>query len=1744
MTNKLFEKANSLFLDGFYAEAAVLFRDLIAKGLNLPRATHGLAVTLFHLERENEALDLLGAALQLDPDYADAYLSLGNMHLKCGLVSNAISAYRKCLDLKPDNAQAWNNLGNALKANGEIGEALCCYQRAAEHGDKENAIVQKATLLSESYKHDEAASILRNGLEQFPNSAKITLGLIWVLYRQQHYDEALILYETSRNVVDNLPERRQIIAGIYQHTGRLEEALELMQDDLKNNSLHLNIRLNTIFALFQAGRNEDALSLFTDCHSIAPSQQYKYLSAYQFALTMSPASCDQEIFDVAKQFADSLRLSVLHVFSLRPDRSAGVSRPFRIGYISPDFRRHPVGFHILPVLRNHDSAKFQIYCYNDCINQDEITAKIQECTAVWRNIKKLTDEQLADVIRSDAIDILIDLAGHSADNRLRVFAMRPAAVQISWLGYWATTGLETIDYVISDSTTIPDGGERFFVERVWRLPGCRFCYSPPEYSPDVKPLPANSNGYITYGCFNNVSKLNDDVIALWALVLKAVTPSRLVLKWRSFSDQAVCERFLSKFVAHGISANRLTFRSESTHVDMLAEYSDIDIALDPFPFSGGMTSCEALWMGVPVITLPGSRPISRQTAAYLSTIGLEGFIAENAHEYVETAIYWSNNYRKLENIRASMRQKMLTSTLCRGKEFTQNLEQAYAEMFEEVRQRPNRTLSENDPPAIVDLEQLFPEESYHEAMSLFNQGLFEQARSKLEAAIRVCNYVALWHNDLGNILAALERPYDAMEHYREAIRLNDRYPEAHYNLGLELQNLGQMDEALVEYQLALDIHPDFIPAQSRLTEVLKLKNMREHSHTLGEDMLNLYNAANNERDSGNLSRAQQLYEKCLITAPDFAPALNNLGIVLASSGNAKAARQRFQEAIEIDPADPDPHNNLGRLLMEQRDYLLAAASFREALMRQPNHAEALSNLSFVYTCAGQISLAIEAAEKALVINPEMIDAKINLGRAWINAGDVIQGLSFYREAVALAPLKTELRSNIFYSLHYLAACEEEISAELDCWKSMFTDHNQFGLRQLPSNRSCLKIGYVSPDMGRHPVGFHLLPVLRHHDHSRLQIVCYSDRTYEDDISEDLSSYVDVWRQTSHLSDEALAHLIVSDNIDILIDLAGHTANNRLRVFAMKPARIQISWLGYWGTTGLKTMDYVVSDSYTVPLGAEHSFVEKIVRLPGCRFCYSPPDYAPDVAPLPASKNGYITFGSFNNIAKINENVISLWVDVLKTIPDSRLVLKWHTLADQLVKKRIIALFKDKGVAQDRLELRSSSPHAEMLSEYGDVDIALDPFPFNGGMTTCEALWMGVPVLTLSGDRPVSRQTFAFLKTIGLDGFNTFDVDEFVSRAIYWSHELEKLQLIRSRLRTQMVNSLLCDGEAFTLNLETALIDIAAKHPELAHIFTPQGSNVMEQRTVLNVGGGNNAIPIPPWFHGWRHLLLDIDPVGSPDIVADARDLFHLEPASIDAVYCSHNLEHYMRHHAVKVLQGFCHILNSTGFLDVRVPDLGDVIQRVVTEGLDLDDELYLTGEGIKITVHDVLYGWGKQMEESGEEFYAHRCGFTEPSLRKFLHTNGFPYVATRCANMEVQAFAFVSSPEDDLLTELGIPRSEVQSSFDLVHDSSQMLDQAHAAWDESDFEGAAALCESILEEDQECVDAYLILGEYSLQINKTDDAVSYFRTALLFDPDSVQGIVGLTRSLEVSGDVDGWQSCLADAKERFPELEDILNNKN
>lgn len=460
---------------------------------------------------------------------------------------------------------------------------------------------------------------------------------------------------------------------------------------------------------------------------------------------------------------------------------------------------------------------------------------------------------------------------------------------------------------------------------------------------------------------------------------------------------------------------------------------------------------------------------------------------------------------------------------------------------------------------------------------------------------------------------------------------------------------------------------------------------------------------------------------------------------------------------------------------------------------------------------GFLSDARRCYERARSLAPNDLSSMVNLANVAHEVGDHGESRRLYADLLKILPDHPVIRRNALTSLEYDPAVTDlERLAQARAW-GKWAIERAGGERPRPPSLALkdrrLRIGYLSADLCQHTVGLFVKDVIAAHGKARVEVFAYSAGSVRDRITNRIRAFC-TFRDVAAMDDGSLAEQIRADKIDVLIDLSGHTAGSRLTVFAHRPAPVMVSWLGYFATTGLPYMDAVLLDPWHAPPGIQAQFVESVVLLPLGRFCYQPVNGAPDhaVSP-PVKRNGYITFGCFNNTAKLNEAVLDLWSSLLLSLPTSRLVLKWRTFNDEAFRLSMTRAFTDRGVAPERIELRGPNFHTEMLKEYADIDIALDPFPFTGGLTSCESLWMGVPVVTWPQNRVVSRQTSAFLHQIGLPELVAKNATDYVRIALELARDHMRLAELRTTMRDRMFASPLMDVRGFTRQLENVLIDL-------------------------------------------------------------------------------------------------------------------------------------------------------------------------------------------------------------------------------------------------------------------------------------------------------------------------------------------------
>jgi len=678
--------------------------------------------------------------------------------------------------------------------------------------------------------------------------------------------------------------------------------------------------------------------------------------------------------------------------------------------------------------------------------------------------------------------------------------------------------------------------------------------------------------------------------------------------------------------------------------------------------------------------------------------------------------------------------------------------------------------------------------------------------------------------------------------YRSILQIQLNHPDTNHNLGVITASLNKFDDALPLFKTAVKANPrieqfwlSYIDALIKYKQFDNANSILEEAKKKGffGDKFDALNQRiileKNELSPSNLqlkdlldhykNKRYEHAEKLAISItrefPNHQFSWKILGAVFNQTGRISDGVTANQKAVRIDPKDAEAYNNLAVGLQEINNFKDAETSYRKAIFLNPDYAEAHSNLGNILEKIGQLEEAEVMHRKAIILNPDYADAHNNLGVTLKELGLFEQAEASYTKAISLNRKYSRAYTNRNFCLNYSSAW-----SPLFIYQRHLEFEKQFGKlevrtalnlvdNKLRSNK--LRIGYVSADFRDHSVAYFFEPLLQHHNDKAVEIFCYYNNKKIDDTTNRLIVASHHWRSIFDVSDADVINIIKNDKIDILVDLSGHTGKNRLLVFAQKPAPIQVTWLGYPNTTGLSAIDYRFTDIIADPIGeADNLHSETLLRLPNGFQCYKGSKTVFVDINLPQKRQGYITFGSFNNLLKVTPEVINVWSRILHKIPTSRLLLKSSQLNNKA--SHYLKLFNKEGISKDRIKLYGMLPNKnEHLELYNSIDIGLDPFPFNGATTTCEALWMGVPVITLLGDSHAGRVGASILTNVGLRDFIAQDIHSYIALAIEMADNTNYIQKIRRGLRKKMQKSPLCDASSFAKDIEKTYQDIWHKY---------------------------------------------------------------------------------------------------------------------------------------------------------------------------------------------------------------------------------------------------------------------------------------------------------------------------------------------
>ncbi|MBF0096687.1 MAG: tetratricopeptide repeat protein [Magnetococcales bacterium] len=1408
--------ANALQREGHFEEAVATYRQGLQIHPQYPEAYNNMAAALQSLQRLDEAIAACQQALAVKPDYPEAYRNLGNILLAQGRPEEAIASYQRALQINPHYRDAHNNLGNALLGQGKLAEAAASYRQAlAISPELYEAHNNLGIALQEQGLLEEAIACYRQAIALKPDYGGALGNLGVALIDQGRLDDAIACYEQA------------IVASP-------EEANH--QSALLHQMLHLcdwrqfQSRYQRMIATFLAHDKECNPFVFL---SLPTTPQEQRLCASRF---------------IQNRYPTTLNLSAGRPFEASPPR-------LKIGYLSSDYQNHPVAFLTAELFELHDRSRFEITAYSYGSDDGrEMRRRIMAASDHFVDLRPLTYEQAAQRIAADGIHILIELNGFTKDARLHIPAMRPAPIQISWLGYLGSSGAPFIDYLLSDSFITPEGFEADFSEKIIRLPEC---FQPNDRQRNIAPTPTRAQrglpeeGFI-FASFNKSYKFNPDTFTVWMRLLQQ-TPGSLL--WLVASNAWVQENLCREAEARGVARNRLHFAPKMELADYLANYRLVDLVLDTFPYNSGTTASNALWAGCPMITCAGKTFVSRQAGSLLIHVGLGELVTHSLAEYEALALQLAHQPERLAALRQRLQAHLASAPLFDSPRFTRHLEQAYQLLWQRfssgaaadhltvpalpkeattpVPPQPSQDspMMPTHPPAAVPqpppLGNLSPVELVNLAEAQLQQG----------------------------------RSAQAAELYQSWLAQNPSQPIAYairFNLGILLQQMQQLPQAKQAWQQVIASHPHFFPAHVNLAAVLETLegaraaeacwlnlltllplNQPEHHGTLltacrqlarltASHATQLFADGASRAIEGNLPvpelilRATQLsgsgetqkmvdlYRIWLAFngADPLAHAIHfNLGTSLSQGGDPALAQAAFQEAIRLNPDFYPAYINLGGLLDRLAAPQEAIACWQNVVERLPalrgdTIEYKLAALKQIARVADNPEQAEEALRQSLEINPrqrEIIQQWVNKRQAQCK-WPVLEAFPYCSKAQLMqgfAPLSAALYSDD--PLWQLANAAHYNHFEIGKPTLTFMDSHAALLAQ--EDDQPLRIGYLSSDLRDHAVGYLTAEVYALHDRHKVeQFLYYIGIPTDTPFHQRIKRTADHWVDLAHLSDEEAARRMVEDRIHILVDLNGYTHSARLNLIAMRPAPIIVNWLGYPGTTGSPYHNYIIADPFIIPEGHEIYYSEQVMRLP----CYQPNDrqrLLSSVRPtrqeagLPESA---MVYSCLNGAQKITPFIWKLWMEILRQVPESVL---WLLNEDEAIRTRLRQAAQQEGIAAERLIFAERKLNAEHLVRFPLADLTIDSAPYGSHTTASDALWMGVPVLTLVGLGFAARVCGSLVHAAGLEELICHDAASYVAKAVELGRNREKLLQYRQFLAENRDRCTLFDTPLLVRSLE-------------------------------------------------------------------------------------------------------------------------------------------------------------------------------------------------------------------------------------------------------------------------------------------------------------------------------------------------------
>jgi predicted O-linked N-acetylglucosamine transferase (SPINDLY family) len=695
----------------------------------------------------------------------------------------------------------------------------------------------------------------------------------------------------------------------------------------------------------------------------------------------------------------------------------------------------------------------------------------------------------------------------------------------------------------------------------------------------------------------------------------------------------------------------------------------------------------------------------------------------------------------------------------------------------------------------------------------------DEAEMCFREAIKNKEDYAMAYDSLGAVLNSFKNYQEAEQNFRQAVRLSPKFARAHFNLGCILESTTRLDEAVISYKKAIEHDPNFSTAYLNLGNAITSKGQLCQAEACYREAIRInpdytdayFNLGSILTTLERLDEAEVCYKTAIKKSPEYIAAHNNLGTVLHALGRYDEAIASFNTALHINPDYAEAYCNYGNALTAKEQRIDAERAYRKAIQINPKLEHAHNNLANILILMGRLDEAEESCRNALKINANFAEAYSNLGNVLGELGSLDEALFCWQNAIRIKPMDILTYSYMLFPVNYHPT---KTSAEIFSFYQEFD--KKFGsiyLKEPQKHTNSknkdkhLKIGYVSADFKKHAIQNFLQPLLENHDKRKFIIYAYTGSSIEDSVTAVYKKYIDNWVPAYGLSDEALSNRIRSDEIDVLVDLSGHSNGNRLGVFARKPAPVSITYLGYGSTTGLSAIDYFLTDIYQSPLGSEAFFAEKLWRVNSPCAVYRPSEDMGSISVSPVRRNGYVTFGALTRAIRLNDRVIKTWSEILRRVKNSKLIVNSHNFSSAYPQQLLLSKFSAHGISPNQLEIGYQSPAWIVLQ---DIDIGLDSFPHNSGTTLYESLYMGVPFVTLASRPSVGRIGSMVLEGLGHPEWIVNTEEEYINKVVNLASDLPALAGIRTKLREKMAASPLMDEVGYARKVEATYYEMFIK----------------------------------------------------------------------------------------------------------------------------------------------------------------------------------------------------------------------------------------------------------------------------------------------------------------------------------------------